>query len=1159
MNSFTIVSLVGVLFVAICVWILGAGVEPLLPMLAPWAVRIGLIVGLLAVWGLALLLRSYLRMRREMGLVRAAGTASAADEPVAEADAAGDEELETIGSRLQEALETLRREGAKGASLYELPWYMIIGPPGAGKTTVLQNSGLHFPGQQVGDPQAIKGVGGTRYCDWWLAEEAVLIDTAGRYTTQDSDHDRDREAWFGFLDMLKQQRPRRPVNGVIVAISLTDLADAGSMATHAREIRARIDELHKQLGVRLPVYLLVTKADLINGFNEFFVDYNDQDRKQVWGFSFEAGTTPDQLGAAVEAELAKLVEALGERQLDHVHAQKNIRNRAAVGEFPRQFASLSALLGGFVDKTFVQRSRGGESPLLRGIFFTSGTQTGSPIDRMLQGVYRNFGIQRALATPFQGTSKAYFIEHLLKDLIIPEAELTGEDPAVRRRTLMLRTGVFAAIGVLTIALVALWYWSYDTQRAYAAQIGAHLETYRSEREALGEMVVADPARTLPELEPLWDAATLRQASGFDWITRLGMTSGRLPEAARLAYHAELETVFLSSVRTQLERELARADFSSIEVVEMLKVYLMLALEDHRDEGEIRDWFERYWTRSYRGQDETVARLLHHLDQVFEADRFPNFPMNDQLVAEVRAAINGFPPERRIYQALRNDPELSRPVTFDLGPDAARLFEGVPMGGRVTMPFLFTAQGYARVNVADQEQLLRRLRADQWVYGSGAEALSAAQLEQLESRIEALYLRDYAGQWQALLEPLRIRRPQALADAAERVGLASDDFQSPIRKVLELVSEQTRLAAVAQAAAGALSGAAGALGGDALGDRVAAATRVEPTAVDRGFAGIHQLLAGSGGNSRLGAALNDVGDLLLPISRVTDSPSRGAEAVAVAAERFRGAGADPFARIRRESARLPDPLQGWVRDLAASSWQLLFGTAQSHLDDEWQRQVCSPFDRRLANAYPFDAASARDADLRDFGELFGPEGEIQRFVGSALADFIDVDDGFKPRTLDGQGLSLGGAGTRQLAAARRINEGWFPDGNPDVQVSLVVTPREMSDDVAEFEMSFGDFRLRYAHGPQFSESLAWPGALPDALTLSFNLLDGDFRTRDYPGDWSVFRMFADADVSTIRPGVFRAKVEVQGATITLDVTSENRDAELSTRVMTGFRCGSLLGR
>ena len=102
-----------------------------------------------------------------------------------------------------------------------LPWYVIIGPPGSGKTTALVNSGLHFPlAAQLG-AGAVRGVGGTRNCDWWFTDQAVLLDTAGRYTTQDSNSTVDKAAWLGFLDLLKKQRSRRPIDGAFIAISLS--------------------------------------------------------------------------------------------------------------------------------------------------------------------------------------------------------------------------------------------------------------------------------------------------------------------------------------------------------------------------------------------------------------------------------------------------------------------------------------------------------------------------------------------------------------------------------------------------------------------------------------------------------------------------------------------------------------------------------------------------------------------------------------------------------------------------------------------------------------------------------------------------------------------------------------------------------------------------
>jgi len=154
---------------------------------------------------------------------------------------------------------------------------MIIGPPAAGKTTAIRNSGLEFP---FGTDREIQGVGGTRNCDWWFSNSAIILDTAGRYITDDDD----QEEWAAFLDILRKNRSRQPINGVLVCISIADLLNAGSeeMEWHARTIRKRIDELTQRLGLRFPVYLVFTKCDLINGFVQFFEEFSRAQREQIW-------------------------------------------------------------------------------------------------------------------------------------------------------------------------------------------------------------------------------------------------------------------------------------------------------------------------------------------------------------------------------------------------------------------------------------------------------------------------------------------------------------------------------------------------------------------------------------------------------------------------------------------------------------------------------------------------------------------------------------------------------------------------------------------------------------------------------------------------------------------------------------------------------------
>ncbi|MFO0157717.1 MAG: type VI secretion protein IcmF/TssM N-terminal domain-containing protein, partial [bacterium] len=186
-----------------------------------WVSRLLLVLLLALVWLGAELARVLLARRRNKRLLEELSSAGADD-------SVSREEAELLARRFREALDTLKgtRLGGQGGAklLYQLPWYMFIGAPGSGKTTALVNSGLRFPLAKSGtSASALGGIGGTRNCDWWFTDDAVLIDTAGRYTTQDSNAKVDQSAWQTFLQLLKKYRPRQPINGIFVTLSIGDL------------------------------------------------------------------------------------------------------------------------------------------------------------------------------------------------------------------------------------------------------------------------------------------------------------------------------------------------------------------------------------------------------------------------------------------------------------------------------------------------------------------------------------------------------------------------------------------------------------------------------------------------------------------------------------------------------------------------------------------------------------------------------------------------------------------------------------------------------------------------------------------------------------------------------------------------------------------------
>jgi type VI secretion system protein ImpL len=532
------------------VWFAGDMLGPLESPLA----RIALIV----LVGMAWLAWEFWRLRKAAkendsllsGLVGGSLDADSAERAAAE--------LQTLRKRFEEALGVLKKarfrtpEGER-RTVSQLPWYMFIGAPGSGKTTALLNAGLRFP---LGDPRAgelaLQGVGGTRNCDWWFTEQAVLVDTAGRYTTQESDHQADSAAWLGFLDLLKRFRARQPLNGVIITLSVSDLVhwSEDELEKYARHVRERVRELYTRLGVRLPIYLMVTKTDLLAGFNEFFSEFDAKKRAQVWGTTFDSTEQARGLGERFKEEFGHLEGRLYTLLPERLQETRDLQKRAAIYRFPQQFRVSGPLISRFLDKAF-GGAWVGESPFVRGVYFTSGTQEGSPIDRVLGTLARSFNLERKVQPPAAGGGKSFFLKRLLHDVVFGESGLAGHDPVLERKQRFARIAAYAALATVTLALAALWTASFFGNRDLVATAEAKAAAAKKEVEAVPAIKAGDEAKLIAVLNRLRE---LRDSArgGESGILRVGFYQGnKLGAQAERAYRNALRDSLLAHLALSL--------------------------------------------------------------------------------------------------------------------------------------------------------------------------------------------------------------------------------------------------------------------------------------------------------------------------------------------------------------------------------------------------------------------------------------------------------------------------------------------------------------------------------------------------------------------------------------------------------------------------------
>ena len=537
-------SVLGFLILIALIWLVGPVVG-----LVSQEFRLILILCVMLVWVMALLAGRALTDRA--GALLEKVLRGQADDAVIGASADQRRDVAQLRQRLLGAIDTLKTSQmgkTRGkAALYELPWYMIIGHPAAGKSSAVLYSGLDFP---FGDKQAIQGVGGTRNCDWFFTTEGVLLDTAGRYSTQRED----RPEWLEFLKLLKKYRAKAPTNGILVAVSIPELVQHNTeqFSIYARQVRERINEIDDAFGIKVPIYLLFTKVDLLGGFSQFFEDLSDDERQAVWGatLSHDQGAGFDAV-RVVGQQFDILHRGLVQMGFDKLDNNRGNVRRPALFAFPVEFNSMRESICKFVELLF-QDDPYHTKPLLRGFYFTSALQEGSPQMAAGNRVSNIFDLGRsagnAMPTP---ASNSFFLRTLFKDVIFPDRHLITQQvkPTGSRFRF---AGMVVGLVCLAVLVGGITFSFIGNQKLIAS---ANEELQVALRLAQsGDL--SDRLKGLQVLQLRIEQLYQYRKEGYPFRLGFGLYQGeRVERTLRKEYFAGVQDVMLGPVKVALEESL----------------------------------------------------------------------------------------------------------------------------------------------------------------------------------------------------------------------------------------------------------------------------------------------------------------------------------------------------------------------------------------------------------------------------------------------------------------------------------------------------------------------------------------------------------------------------------------------------------------------------
>jgi type VI secretion system protein ImpL len=718
-----------------------------------------------------------------------------------------------------------RAKVTKNPSLAGLPAVIIAGPEGSAKTTAIVRSGMN-PELVAGEVYRGETVAPTRSVNVWYARNVAFVEASGTVTSEAG-------AWTRLARAL---RPRslgaaltgkpQPPRFAVVCFSCEEFFKPGAgevVPAAGRMLRSRLGELADEFGVRLPVYVLFTKADAIPHFEAFVRNLSADEAREVLGASVEpdtgsAGTYPERVTLQLEHSLNELYRSLSSRRLDMLAREHAPEWKPGTYEFPREFRKLVPTAAEFL-RELCKPSELAVSPVLRGFYFVgvqavhlpdgagdfAPAQAAEAVGAALSATSAFSAAQVAQARQAPAATSRMrkvprwdFLERVFPEVILADdtaMRLTQGGARVRFLRRALPAGAAGLAAILAIAFAASFTNNQRLQaetRAAAAGV-AGLPAYQ------GDLPTLDVLRRLDSLRAQYARLADYERNGAPLRYRWGLYSGSsMYPAVRRLYFTTLDRTILGSTRSVMRSDLRSLpdaprptdDYS--DTYDLLKAYLVTTSNPEKSSADfvtpvlMSRWLGDREVDSVRAdlaakQFDTYADELRHGNPyVLTADA--------GTLDRARAFLRQFAGSERIYQFMIAEADSANvPIQFNQGLPGSAAY----IADAYEVPGAYTKGGWTFMDNA-LKTVDRFLSGEPWVMGEGT-AMAPADKATLVAELRARYVSDYAGHWRQFLQGASVQRYGGLRDASDKLRVLGGN-QSPLLALFSLVSRNTDVAA-----------------------------------------------------------------------------------------------------------------------------------------------------------------------------------------------------------------------------------------------------------------------------------------------------------------------------------------------------------------------------
>lgn len=1007
------------------------------------------------------------------------------------------QEIKVLRNNLKKTLKHLKTTYTKTNNKFKRhPWFIVIGPLAAGKTSLLSKSELDLSTAQG---EAVTAIVPTKHYDWRLAHNAVFLDVAGNSVDSEIQAAKSLVVWQGLIKLLRRYRWYKPIDGLLVVMNLH--AFQSSSKAHQK---AELAYLHSQIQTlayvnkSLPVYIIFNQCDLLEGFSDFFADLSLEERRQAWGMEFSVDNDGKSTSDILEQQFNALLQRLNDRLLWRMHQEYNLEKRAKIREFPLQLESLRQPIIDIANELVW-----GEQIKLRGIYFTSSVDKGHSINYLLPSISKAFALepsQKVIDNSYKPQEKAYFIHNLLKDIIIPARE---KEPAKKQQFGWYSWNKAYLIGLIVFILGAVLSFSVYQHDVTAIE---------NIKQLMAQSIYTQPKQdtlnyTLNKLNTAYRVK--EELQQLAWYQSIGFPQlNVLKKQASITYEKLLNVHLKLELKKILETQIRQADNPN-QLYTALKIYLMLGEPVHLNQETVQNWFSEKLQKNIATKSQH-KQLATYIADLLNSSYTP-IKLNQLIINNARETLNNIPVPQLVYLALQNQyDKAEQPL---LTQTQHRLFEATPK-----IPKLYTMQSFATIYNKQIPNGCHTITKGNWVLGSNIKALSI-NTEQCTLAAKAIYINEYANAWNQLVQNLKIVKFSDLNQTADTLKtLATSD--SPLMQLLTIIKTNTAPLAI----------------------------NLPEQTMHLPFNQLNKLTTNMTENA-LHTELITVSHYVEKIAKNSNQRLGAFQALVTAIQNPQQ---DPLTKLLIHAQQLPQPLQTWINDIAQNTSALLLSESRSYINQQWEEKIFPIYNRHLNNRYPLFQEAKEEIDLEYFAKFFAPKGTIDTFFKTYLKPFVDTNQTYWTwKKIHGETLGIPQDTLEMFIRAALIRKMYFPNRDNTPMVRFSLAPLELSEGIQAFLLTTPTEKMIFQPGATEMSHFTWP---MDAIEMQFVDIHNQKQAARETGAWGLFKLL---DKSILAPTSdakrFELTFELNGSKAKYELIAQDIVNPFIPHMLSNFRC------